>query len=175
MNETGTIEQAISQTVRKAQSYFLTDENIYGCAETTFMALKGAYGIADPEGSAAAMALNGGVAYGGSICGAITGAAMAVGMLAQARIQDHKSAKRAARRVIMGYMDEFQRVYRSVNCVDLIGLNIRDEDQHRQFIESGVWRTVCMAQIEFAIRKLAPLYNRKIWAHEVWEAGRGES
>jgi C_GCAxxG_C_C family probable redox protein len=175
MNEMGTVEQLIAQTVSKARSYFLTEENIYGCAETTFMALKCAYGLPEPEDSGAAMALNGGVAYGGNVCGAISGAAMAVGMLAQERIYDHKSAKRAARRLIMDYMDEFQRAYRSINCIDLIELDIRGEDEHRQFIESGIWRTACMGQIEFAVRKLAPLYDLANWKQAFQETGCGGS
>jgi C_GCAxxG_C_C family probable redox protein len=175
MDEINTVEQVIEQTVKEARSYFLTEDNIYGCAETTFMALKEAYGLPDPGDSAAAMALKGGVAYGGNICGVISGAAMAVGMLAQERIPDHKLAKRAARRILMQYMDEFQRDYQSVNCIDLIKLDIRDEDQHRQFIEGGVWRTTCMDQIEFAVRKLAPLYDQAIWAQAVLEAGCGEN
>jgi C_GCAxxG_C_C family probable redox protein len=171
MSELVTIEQVISQTVSTARAYFLTEENIYGCAETTFMALKSAYGLPAPGDSGAAMALNGGVAYGGNICGAISGAAMVVGMLAKERIHDHKSAKRAARRIIMGYMDEFRQAYQSVNCIDLIELDIRDEDEHRQFIESGIWRTACMDQIEFAVWKLAPLYDQAVWEQAVQEAG----
>jgi hypothetical protein len=64
-----------------ARAYFLDDRNQFGCAETTFIVLKGAYGLDDPMDAAAAMALNGGVAYSGGACGAITGAALAVGML----------------------------------------------------------------------------------------------
>ena len=44
------------------------------------MVLKAAYGLDDPMDPAAAVALNGGVAYSGGLCGAITGAALAVGM-----------------------------------------------------------------------------------------------
>jgi C_GCAxxG_C_C family probable redox protein len=171
MCELVSVEQVIAKTVNVARAYFLTEENIYGCAETTFMALKTAYGLPDPGDSGAAMALNGGVAYGGNICGAISGAAMAVGMLAKERIQDHKSAKRAARQIIMSYMDEFRQAYQSVNCIDLIELDIRDEEEHRRFIESGIWRTACMDQIEFAVRKLAPLNDQIVWERAVQEAG----
>lgn len=66
-----------------ARTYFLDDRNQFGCAETTFMVLKGVYDIDDPMDASAAMALNGGVAYSGGACGAITGAALAVGMLAE--------------------------------------------------------------------------------------------
>ena len=43
------------QAVETARSYFLTEENIYGCAETTFMVLKQAYDLPDPGDASAAM------------------------------------------------------------------------------------------------------------------------
>lgn len=164
----------IEQVLQAARDYFLTEENIYGCAETTFMALKHAYGLPDPGDSSAAMVLNGGVAYGGGICGAISGAAMAVGMLAERRIPDHNQAKRTARRIIMRYMDQFEAEHRSVNCRDLIELDIRDESQHHTFIESGIWRTICMGQIEFAVRQLGRLGDEDAWRQVVSELNAGE-
>jgi C_GCAxxG_C_C family probable redox protein len=145
--------------IHKARAYFLRDDNLYGCAETTFMILKEVYDLPDPLDSSAAMALGGGVAYSGGVCGAILGAALAVGMLAERRIPDHKEAKRAARRVIAGYMEQFQAAFHSTNCRDLIELDIRDEQQHQRFIESGIWRSRCMAQIEFAVLQLYDLRN----------------
>ena len=157
------------QAVQAARNYFLTEENIYGCAETTFMVLKGAYNLPDAGNPSAAMVLNGGVAYDGGICGAISGAALAVGMLVERRIPDHKQAKRTARRIIMRYMDRFQAEHQSVNCRDLIKLDIRDEEQHHTFMESGIWRTICMDQIEFAIRQLVDLGDEAVWARVVSE------
>lgn len=157
------------EAIHKARAYFLTEDNIYGCAETTFMVLKEVYGLPDPMESSSAMALNGGVAYSGGICGAISGAALAVGMLAERRVADHKEAKRTARRIIMRYMDQFQETHQSVNCLDLIGLDIRDEQGHHQFIDSGIWRTVCMEQIEFAVRQLFALRAEDGWQRVVRE------
>jgi C_GCAxxG_C_C family probable redox protein len=141
------------EAIDKARAYFLTEDHTYGCAETTFMVLKEAYGLPDSADSSPAMALNGGVAHRGGLCGAISGAALAIGMLAERRIQDHKEAKRAARRIVAQLMDDFQATHQAVNCRELIGLDIRDERQHQQFIESDIWRTRCMAQIEFSIRQ----------------------
>ena len=41
-----------------ARAYFLDERNQFGCAETTFIVLKGAYGLDDPMDAGAAMALN---------------------------------------------------------------------------------------------------------------------
>ena len=157
------------EVIQKARSLFLTEENIYGCAETTFMSLKFAYDLPEPDASASAMVLNGGIAYSGSMCGAISGAAMALGMLAEKRISDHNQAKRTARRIIMRYMDAFEEKYDSVNCRDLIKLDISQEEQHHEFIDSGIWRTVCMDQIEYAIKQLAVLYDEAVWWQVVQE------
>lgn len=157
----------VQRAIADARALFLRDDNYYGCAETTFVALKRVYNLPAADDSAAGMALNGGVAYGGGICGAISGAAMAVGMLAAQRIDNHKEAKRVARKIIMHYMDAFLEKYHSVNCRDLIGLDIRQQEQHDQFIESGIWRVNCMAQIEFAMENLAPLMDERVWADVV--------
>ena len=155
----GTSGEAIDQ----ARRLFLDRRNIYGCAETMFIALKAAYGLDDPADSSAAMALNGGVAYGGGPCGAISGAALAVGLLAGRRIEDHREAKLVARELIAGLMDDFGEAYGTVDCRDLIGLDLRAPGAHRAFLRSLAWRDRCMPQLEFAITRLAPLADQATW------------
>jgi C_GCAxxG_C_C family probable redox protein len=157
------------EAVRRARRLFLDPGNVYGCAETTFMVLKAAFDLDDPADSTAAMALNGGIAYSGGPCGAISGAALAVGELAGRRIEDHRAAKRAARLVVARLMDDFRAEYGELDCRSLIGLDLRAPGSHEAFIASGVWRTRCMRQIEFAIRRLLPLADEVSWARTVAE------
>ena len=149
--------------IQRACQYFLDDRNSYGCAETTFMVLKEAFGLPDPGDPSPAIALNGGVAYSGGMCGVITGAALAVGMLAEKRISDHRLAKRAARQIVADLMGIFQTLHGAVDCYELTGMDLRDEDQHRRFIWSGLWRTRCLGQIETAVRLLVPLTGEDGW------------
>jgi C_GCAxxG_C_C family probable redox protein len=146
-----------------ARSLFLRDDNHYGCAETSLVALQKVYGLPAAEDSSAAMVLNGGVAYSGGVCGAISGAAMAVGRLAEQRIGDHKIAKRTARRIIQKTMAEFDERFGSHNCSGLIEFDISTQRGHDEFIESGVWRTTCMSQLEFSVGRLAKLADRAEW------------
>jgi len=152
-----------SSAVVEARRLFLDDANTYGCAETVFITLKAAYGLPESDDSSAAMALNGGLAYSGGPCGAISGAALAVGLLAAERVADHREAKRAARRITAKLMEDFAATYGSTDCRDLIGLDIDTEEGHRAFIESGIWRDRCMRQIEFAVGRLAPLADETTW------------
>lgn len=151
------------EVIEKARAYFITEDNIYGCAETTLMVLQQAYGLPGAEDSSPAMALNGGVAWSGGICGVISGAAIAVGRLAEGRIYDHKEAKGTARRIIGQLMEDFFREFGDVNCRDLTGLDISTEEGHAAFIDGKVWHTTCMGQIEYALSKLVPLQDKEIW------------
>jgi C_GCAxxG_C_C family probable redox protein len=161
------------RAVERARACFLDDRNYYGCAETTFVVLKEALGLPESEDSAAAMALNGGIAYSGGMCGAISGSAMALGMLAERRLGDHFLAKAAARGLTQRLMDEFVREHGSPNCRDLIGLDLRAPGQHDAFLAGNLWRDRCMRQIEFAVRRVAPLADEDAWARAIRELRLG--
>ncbi len=131
------------------------------------MALQELYGLPDAVDSSAAMALNGGVAYSGGICGAISGAAMAVGRLAEERISDHREAKSVARRLIHVLMADFEIEFEGRNCSQLIDFEISIPSHHDAFIESGVWRDTCMRQIEFSVARLWILTDPDAWDEAV--------
>jgi C_GCAxxG_C_C family probable redox protein len=150
-----------------ARAYFLDERNQFGCAEATFIVLKGAYGLDDPMDAGAAMALNGGIAYSGGACGAITGAALAVGMLAERRIDDHREAKRVARDLVAGLMDDFRAEHGALDCRDLTGYDLRAPGQHDAFMAAGVWRERCTRQVEFAVTRMAVLTDEEAWAAAV--------
>jgi C_GCAxxG_C_C family probable redox protein len=151
------------EAIELARATFITEENTHGCAETTLIVLQQAFGLPDATDSSPAMALNGGVAWSGGPCGAITGAAMAVGRLAAQRIVDHKEAKRTARGIIARLMAEFRAQYGHIDCSELIGLDISSQEGHAAFIEGQVWHTACMNQIEFVARRLVALRDDQLW------------
>lgn len=141
------------EAVRRARELFLGADTHYGCAETTLLVLREAF---DPDGScdsSPALALNGGVAWQGKVCGALTGAAIGAG-ICTARRMPYDEAKQSAREMVARLMGEFELQFGSVNCRDLIGCEIRTEEEHAAFAESGLWRDSCMRQIEFVIQNL---------------------
>jgi C_GCAxxG_C_C family probable redox protein len=158
-----------------ARACFLDDRNAFGCAEATFIALKHAYGLDDPMDASAAMALNGGIAYRGSTCGAITGAALAIGLLAGHRVDDHLVAKQVARQLVAGLIEAFEAELGATDCRELIGYDLRAPAQHEAFIASGIWRDRCMGQIEDAVTRLAPLADAAAWTNAVSALDEGEA
>ena len=153
--------------IRQARDHYLDDRHRFGCAETVLVVLKGAYGLDDPMDSSAAVALNGGLAWSGGPCGALTSAAIAVGMLAERRIDDHARAKLVAREVIATLLDAFVEEHGRVNCRDLTGVDLRAPGGHEAFIASGAWRGGCLRQIEFVVGRLASLADLAEWERTV--------
>ncbi len=153
----------------RVRSLFLGDEGYYGCAETALVALQEHYGLPNAGDSSPALVLNGGIAYSGGTCGALTGAALAVGRLAAARIPDHREAKSAARHLIQVVMAEFDERFGAVDCRGLTGYDMTTN--HEGFLEEGTWRTNCTAQIEFVVERLAGLADPDQWAAALGKAG----
>jgi len=154
---------------RRVRELFLKDEGYYGCAETTLVALQELFELPNAGDSSPAVVLNGGIAYSGSTCGALTGAALAVGRLAAERIPGHREAKRTARVLIQRAMAEFVERFGAIDCETLTGYDLVAD--HDAFMEDGTWKTVCTTQIEFIIDRLGGLVETAKWEAAV-EASR---
>jgi hypothetical protein len=131
------------------------------------LALQDHFGLPDPTDGAAAMALNGGVAYGGGTCGAITGAAIAVGRLAHERVPERGRAKRIARELTAGLLDELRAADGAIDCRTLTGVDLRAAGAHEAFIAAGTWRRDCLRRLERVVDRLAPLADADTWTSTV--------
>ena len=131
---------------------FLREDNMYGCAETAYLALHALLEQDLPVDSSIAMALNGGVAYSGGICGAVSGAAMAVGEFIGRQIPDHSRAKNISRAIIMELMEHFRQEFGSVDCRVLCGYDFLTPGEHDKFIDEGRWKKDCLRQIDFSLQ-----------------------
>jgi C_GCAxxG_C_C family probable redox protein len=148
---------AAADPVRAVRARFLAEGSPYGCAETALLVLQGAFGLDDASDGAAAMALNGGVAYSGGTCGAITGAAVALGLLAERRIPDRAQAKRVARELAAGMISDFEAAFGATDCRSLTGVDLRAPGGHDAFMAAGAWRIDCLRRLELVVERLAPL------------------
>lgn len=153
--------------IEHARRLFLDEDHAHGCAETTFVVLKSAFGLDAASDPGPAMALNGGIAYSGGLCGAIAGAALALGILAGRRVADHAEAKRVARELTADVLDAFGEEFGATDCRSLIGMGLRTPEEHAAFLSSGIWRDACMRQIEFVIARTARLGDAVEWDRAV--------
>lgn len=156
-----------SDPLAAVRERFLAAGNPYGCAESTLLALEDHFGLDDPAGGAAAMALNGGVAYSGGTCGALTGAALALGQLAARRVDDRGTAKRVARELTAEVVEAFRAAFGATDCRTLTGIDLRAPGAHAAFIAGGAWRVDCLRRLELVVGQVAPLAEGPAWTAAV--------
>lgn len=106
------------------------------CAESVLLAAGHRLGIDSPLLPAAATGLCAGISRTGGICGAVTGAILAIG-LAQGRRGPNQS-KDEAYAATEELLERFEDEFGSTNCTELLGCHLGTPEGRRQFIEQGL-------------------------------------
>jgi C_GCAxxG_C_C family probable redox protein len=79
----------------------------------------------------------------GSICGAVTGAFIAIGM----KHGNHKLNDMEQKNTVISKRDEFVRrfidMHGSVDCPSLLGIDLREQDQRQYARDNGLFDTEC--------------------------------
>jgi C_GCAxxG_C_C family probable redox protein len=89
----------------------------------------------DPELTALAKQFGGGIAGTGETCGAVTGAALALGLL---DYQDaHSAGPAASRKALQDFTQEFAAEFGALRCRDLTGFDLSTPEGHDAFVKSG--------------------------------------
>ena len=123
----------------------------YNCAQAVIAAVADQLGINEEQAFGFAGAFGGGL-HVGEVCGAATGAAMAIGLRYGQLYPDDVAAKAQCGAVIGQFMDEFRRREGAVCCRDLLGYNPRNPEEKAKYGERN--KTVCPKAIETALKIL---------------------
>lgn len=139
--------------VETAKTYF---KNGFLCSQAVFAA------FAVEEGLPEEQALKIGACFGsgmckGEVCGALTGALMAIGLkYGQCRPGDLASRARC-NALTNQMMDKFKEENGSCLCRELLGCDVSIPQEAQQARESGLFTNFCPRKIESAARILAKL------------------
>jgi C_GCAxxG_C_C family probable redox protein len=109
----------------------------------------------------ASTAFNGGIAgQQKAPCGAVSAAAVCLGLRHRCPISDkeraneaRETARRDARLFVSRFLDEFG----SIACGELLGIDFSLPEGYRKFRDSEIWRDKCDNYVKFAIRQLYEL------------------
>lgn len=110
----------------------------------------------DPELTALARQLGGGIAGTGETCGAVTGAALALAL------QDHLDAEAAgpatSRTVLQQAVSSFAGEFGALRCRDLTGYDFTTLEGHNAFVKSG-GNDKCREYVGWMCDRLLPLVD----------------
>jgi C_GCAxxG_C_C family probable redox protein len=124
-----------------------------------------AYGLKNEDFLWAGVAFRGGIAgQQQATCGAVSAAALALGLRHRRSLADKEKAEKArnaaneeAGELIRSFIHEFG----AVNCFELIGVDFSDEEARKRARESGLFEQKCHKQIQFVIEKLYELDEKR--------------
>lgn len=112
----------------------------FNCAQAVFSAFASCYGMDEAAALKLASLFGGGVARRGQVCGAVTGALLALGL---GRGPDTPGAKEEACRLGQEFLQKFETRHRAILCRDLIGYDPSQPESREQARRAGRFKAQC--------------------------------
>lgn len=142
-----------SDLVEKGISYF---KGGYNCAQSVLLAMQDFWDVEDALEPKVASAFGGGIGGRGSLCGALTGGVIAIGLRHGSNAANPEERKVAYALALRLYT-AFQKDCSSVYCRELIGYDLTDPRELEKARNSGIFKERCIHFIESALRTLADM------------------
>lgn len=127
--------------VRKTVEAFDCDS--CNCSQAIARVFGPEIGLDEKSAMRAGCAFGGGIGRQGMVCGAVTGAVLVLGFLANRDEPDPEKAMEASFELVDRFMNRFAERHGSLDCKDLIGIDLSTEAGRRVNQEEKVTKTTC--------------------------------
>ena len=131
-------------------NHFNSNKN---CAQSVLMTFADEIGISAEQAFSLAAGFGGGIAGNGSVCGAVTGAIMVLGLKYGQPGKDPDAAKVRTAEKVNEFLDEFKKLNKSINCRDIIhGIDLRSPDGPKEWTQQNMNELACTPAVISAIK-----------------------
>ena len=128
----------------------------YMCSQAVFAAFSEQFGITEKQALQIGSCFGGGMNKG-EVCGACTGALMALGMkYGQVDLNDMES-RMAENAKAVQFLDEFKKRKGSYICRDILGCDISTKDGESVAVERGLFGKLCPEMVRTAAEIVAEM------------------
>ncbi|WP_430885845.1 C-GCAxxG-C-C family protein [Fusibacter sp. JL216-2] len=141
-------------TSKLAQTLF---DETYNCAQSVLKALNDVTGLDDHLTEAISAGFGGGMGKHQEICGAITGASMAISHSVYKLYDDKAEGKEAASEAVKAFMIDFKREMDHLRCIDLTQTDFSRPEEKEAFVEAGGREKICMEAVCYAAQTAAKI------------------
>ncbi len=135
--------------VKQSMKYFSSK---YNCSQSVMKAILENKGMDFDEIFNLAAGFGGGVGLQGHICGAVSGAVAALGVVNGAKFDDTRDHKKETYVSAAKFMKIFSEKNGSIICDDLTGIVMSDEAAHDRAIEDGTFEKICPGYVKDAVK-----------------------
>jgi len=123
----------------------------YNCAQSVYAASATGEGLSEAQRLALAAPFGGGVARQGEICGALTGALLALGEIeGKAMASDPVAGRDVLYARARELTEAFRTAHGAILCRELTGCALDTEAGQRAFKERGLHQNLCTKLVSFA-------------------------
>lgn len=143
---------------KKVLEYFNGD---YNCAQAVLRTVLEEKGFFFEEALAIAAAFGGGIIGRGEICGAVSGALMAIGVLNGKLIDDVTEQKSVTREYSEIFYEKFESIFGHNTCNGLIGIDRNDPLAKQKATDAGIYRENCPKFVTQATNIVLEIFKDK--------------
>ncbi|HEX2988637.1 MAG TPA: C-GCAxxG-C-C family protein, partial [Chloroflexota bacterium] len=147
------MELSVETAVAKARDLF---DGGYSCAESTLQVLLEMYGLEDDGVWTAAAGFGGGVGRMQSVCGALAGGTIALGLLAGRKAGNRAETAVIVRPAVQRLVEGFESRFGNMNCGDLVvPFNFRKQGEYDRFKATNLRQERCHHYVKYVVEALA--------------------
>ena len=130
----------------------------YNCSQSIFSTYAPRFGVNREHSLKIASAFGGGIVRMGNICGAVTGAFMAIG-LKYGKIVDgeEESPNDKSYEIAREFIDKFTSINDTIICKDLLGCDISTPEGKQYAEDNNLIETICMKAVQTSAEILEEL------------------
>ena len=129
----------------------------FNCAESVLKSLADEIGAECSYIPKIATCFGAGLGRHGEICGAITGAVMALGLKYGRSDTKEPEAKEKAYAIVDGFIKTFKSKFKNVRCIDLTGCNMLTPEGLQKAKDINIHRNICTDIVVFAAEEAAKM------------------
>lgn len=132
-------------------------EEGYTCAESVLLAVSQEFEIEYEIPTHMAMCFGGGIGLTGVVCGAVSGAVMAIGLIKgpAANMQEFFQIMPLAQEL----RRRFEKEMTTINCRELTGFNLSTPEKFQEYMNTDINEKVCIPAVDTAYRLVMELLN----------------
>lgn len=139
--------------IEKSEGYF---SNGFNCAQAVFTPFAEAKGIKEKDALKLASSFGSGINEG-LVCGAVIGACLAIGINYGYTDGGDISAKEKTKNIVTSFKQKFREKFGTINCSELLGLDMSDPEMKARAGEDGLYITKCPEFVSYAAKLVEEL------------------
>lgn len=122
------------------------------CAQSVFRVFAEDLGLDENLALMISQGFGGGMGHTGSVCGAVTGAYMAMGLAHPASKENPRQSVEKTYALVNEFEKRFKKLHGSVNCSELLSFDLTNPEQVVKAREAGVFTSLCPVFVADAVK-----------------------